>query len=208
MTAPALPDPLAGIERVGVGSRNEPKVAAVRAAIGAYAPRATVQGLDVPSGVPEQPVGWGEIIRGARNRAEAAFAAGVWDLAVGIEDGLVPLPAGAASASGDHVNLGCAAVWDGVRMSLGFSSGFGYPPDVAAAAVAGREPIGELFDRRWRASRGECEALPSARTSGNVGKLTAGALPRSEYARHAVLCALVPFVNPDLYPEPAPEPGA
>jgi non-canonical (house-cleaning) NTP pyrophosphatase len=35
---------------------------------------------------------------------------------------------------------------------------------------------------------------------GNVGKLTAGVLTRSEYARHAVLCALVAFVNPDLYP--------
>jgi len=35
---------------------------------------------------------------------------------------------------------------------------------------------------------------------GNVGKLTAGVLPRSEYARHAVLCALVAFLNPDLYP--------
>ena len=65
-----------------------------------------------------------------------------------------------------------------------------------------RAPIGELFDRLWRERHDEGEGLHSARTTGNVGKLTAGVLPRSEYARHAVLCALVAFVNPDLYPEP------
>jgi non-canonical (house-cleaning) NTP pyrophosphatase len=41
---------------------------------------------------------------------------------------------------------------------------------------------------------------------GNVGRLTLGVLPRAEYARHAVLCALVAFLHPDLYgPDPARE---
>jgi inosine/xanthosine triphosphatase len=191
---------LGPLKRVGVGSKNEPKIAAVRAAIGAYVSGVDVQGMDVPSGVPEQPVGFEEIVLGARNRATAVFAAGDCDLAVGIEDGLVALPPGAASDSGDTVNIGCAAVSDGRRVSLGFSSAFAYPPEVSTAAVRDRAPIGELFDRLWRERRDEGEALPSARTTGNVGKLTAGVLPRSEYARHAVLCALVAFVNPDLYP--------
>jgi inosine/xanthosine triphosphatase len=159
-----------------------------------------VRGMDVPSGVPDQPVGFEEIVSGARNRANAAFAAGDCELAVGIEDGLVVLPPGAAFDGGETVNIGCAAVSDGRRVSLGFSSAFAYPPDVSATAVRDRAPIGELFDRLWRERRGERERLPSARTTGNVGKLTAGVLPRSEYARHAVLCALVAFVNPDLYP--------
>jgi non-canonical (house-cleaning) NTP pyrophosphatase len=34
---------------------------------------------------------------------------------------------------------------------------------------------------------------------GNVGKLTLGVLPRSEYTRHAVLCALVALLHGDLY---------
>jgi len=197
-----VPGLLRSLERVGVGSKNEPKIAAVRAAISAYSSGVEVRGLDVTSGVPDQPVGFEEIVRGARNRARAAFAAGDCDLAVGIEDGLVALPPGAASAAGDHLNIGCAAVSDGRRVMLGFSSAFAYPPGVSAVSVRERTPIGELFDRLWRERRGERERLPSARTTGNVGKLTAGALPRSEYARHAVLCALVAFVNPDLYPEP------
>ena len=41
---------------------------------------------------------------------------------------------------------------------------------------------------------------------GNVGRLSLGALSRAEYARHAVLCALLPFLHPDLYPLPGVKP--
>jgi inosine/xanthosine triphosphatase len=193
-------NPLNSILRVRVGSRNEPKIAAVRSAMLAYAPSVEVSGVVVDSGVPEQPVGFEEIVQGARNRATAAQRSGDCDLAVGIEDGLVTLPAGAAAAGNPHLNIGCAAVSDGQRVSLGFSSAFAYPLEVTQRAVNDRAPIGDLFDTLWRERRGETQRLPSARTSGNVGKLTAGVLPRAEYARHAVLCALVMFVNPDLYP--------
>ncbi|MFQ5418032.1 MAG: DUF84 family protein [Myxococcota bacterium] len=177
---------------------NPPKITAVQRAIAAFAPNAVVEGADVESGVPEQPVGFEEIVAGARRRAAAAHAAAVCDLGVGIEDGLVPVPLypGAAPAP---VNIGCAVVTDGRRYSTGFSSGFSYPPEVADRAVRDRRPIGDLFDRLWRERCGDAIAVPSGRTEGNVGKLTAGALTRSEYARHAVLCALVSFLNPDLY---------
>jgi len=160
----------------------------------------SVTGVAVASGVPEQPVGFAEIVRGARNRARAAAAAGACDFAVGIEDGLVEI-AGAAGEPPEIVNIGCAAVSDGRRVSLGFSSGFAYPPGVAEPAARDRRPIGELFDDLWKERRGESGRLPSARTTGNIGKLTLGALPREEYARHAVLCALVAFLHPDLYPQ-------
>lgn len=194
--------PLDSLRRVRVGSRNEPKIEAVRSAMAAYAPEVAVCGVEVDSGVPEQPVGFEAIVQGARNRADAARRSGDCDLAVGIEDGLVALPVGAEEDAVSHLNIGCAAVSDGERVSLGFSSGFAYPPGVSELAVRDGTPIGGLFDALWLERRGESQRLPSARTSGNVGKLTAGVLPRSEYARHAVLCALVAFVNPDLYPEP------
>jgi len=195
-------NPLGSLRRVRVGSQNEPKIAAVRSAIAAYAPGAEVRGADVASGVSAQPIGFEEIVRGARNRAEAARQSGDCDLGVGIEDGLVALPPGASSVDGEHVNIGCAAVSDGLRVSLGFSSAFAYPPEVSLPAVRNREPIGELFDRLWRERRSEFDRGAIGRAAGNVGKLTAGVLQRSEYARHAVLCALVAFINPELYPGP------
>ena len=82
---------LAGVRRVRVGTTNGPKIAAATGALQAYAPHASVEGAKVESGVSDQPVGFEEIARGARNRAARAFALGDCDLAVGYEDGLVEL---------------------------------------------------------------------------------------------------------------------
>lgn len=194
--------PLAALRQVRVGSANPPKVQAVRDALAALASGADVEGVAVASGVPEQPVGFAEITAGARNRARAAFASGPCDLAVGYEDGLVEVPGGAER----WFNVGCAAVVSGAGEGIGFSSGFAYPPVCAARAVAERAPIGDLFDALWRERHGGAKGPPSALSQGNVGKLTNGALPRADYARQAVLCALVSFLHPDLYDARGAEP--
>ena len=195
---------LARVRRVRVGTTNEPKIAAARAAFAPYAPDARVEGCVVESGVGEQPVGLEETSRGARNRARRAFETGACELAVGYEDGLVALPELATGGSGSELlNVGCAVVTDGVRTSFGLSSGFAYPPDCAARAASERLPIGDLFDQLWRArppsDEDEDRGVPSGRGDGNIGKLSLGVLTRSEYARHAIVCALVRFLHPDLY---------
>ncbi len=190
---------LAAVRWVRVGSVNEPKLAAVRSAIGAYVPDAKIEGVAVASGVSEQPVGFEEVICGARNRAAGAVKGSPCDLGIGIEDGLVPLPMGGSEGEVVHLNIGCVAITDGERTSIGFSSAFGYPAECSIPAVRDREPIGAVFDRLWEAQRGESAAKPSALSIGNIGRLSNGVLPRAEYARHGVLCALVAFVQPDLY---------
>jgi inosine/xanthosine triphosphatase len=182
-----------------VGSTNAPKLEAVRSALAPYAPGAAVEGVAVESGVPEQPVGWEEIVLGASNRARGARASAPCDLGVGLEDGLVPVPDGAGAFV--HVNVGCAALTQGEQIWLGFSSGFCYPPACAGPALKERLPIGPLFDWLWQARRGGEAGPASGRSVGNVGRLTLGVIPRSEYARHAVVCALVPLLHPDLYAE-------
>jgi inosine/xanthosine triphosphatase len=189
--------PLTELRRIRVGSTNGPKLDAVRDALAPYAPDVEVAGVDVPSGVPEQPVGWEEIVQGARNRARLARASGPCDLGVGLEDGLVALPDGEGELR--HLNVGCAAIAHGGRVWLGFSSLFSYPPECTEPALRDRAPIGSLFDRLWEQRRGEAVAPAVARMVGNIGKLTLGVLPRSEYTRHAVLCALVALIHGDLY---------
>ena len=194
--------PLSRLELVRVGSRNRPKLDAVHAAVSAYAPGVRVEGASVPTGVPEQPVGWDEIVRGARNRARGALDGGVCDLAVGIEDGLVEM---AVEGRGEVFNVGCAFLTDGSVESLGFSSAFAYPPQCVAPALEERAPIGEVFDRLFSTYSGDRADPPSGATTGNIGKLSRGVLSRSDYARQAVLCALVRFLHPALYePESAP----
>lgn len=209
MTARRPASPLASLRRVRVGSTSGPKIEAVRNALSAFAPEARVEGLEVESGVPEQPLGFEEIVRGARFRAERAARDA--ELGVGIEDGLVALPVDTGDLQ--HLNVGCCAVTDGTRVGLGFSSAFAYPPSCTLPAVNEREPIGPVFDRFWELKRpelkrpelqrGELAPRPSGGTVGNVGKLSLGVLTRGEYARHAVLCALLPFLHPDLYAGPA-----
>jgi inosine/xanthosine triphosphatase len=201
LSVPSESESLVGVRRVRVGTANPPKLEAVRLAVRAYSPAAEVEGVAVESGVPEQPVGFDEILRGARNRAGAAGASAACDLSVGIEDGLVELP---GLGSGPVLNMGCVIVTDGKREGMGISSAFAYPPACVAPAFEAREPIGELFDAYWREQRAGSpspNSAPSAISSGNVGKLSLGVLNRSEYARHAVLCALIPFLHPDLYRE-------
>lgn len=194
---PNATNALEGVNRVRVGTQNPAKLAAVTSAFEAYAASVEVTGMAAESGVPEQPVGFDEIVAGARERARAAHASGPCDLAVGIEDGLVLIPA----LGDDAVNVGAAAVTDGERVSVGLSSGFAYPPGCSREAIETREAIGGLFDTLMGAAP---DAAPSALGEGNVGRLTHGVLHRAEYGRHAVLCALVRFLHPELYADVAP----
>jgi len=193
---------LGHVTRVRVGSAKEPKIEAVRSALAAFVRGVEVLGAGVESGVSEQPVGLEEIAAGARNRARRALEASAepCDLGFGIEDGLIELP---LAGRAETLNVGCAFVTDGHRESIGLSSGFSYPPACTADALRTREGIGDVFDRLWRGYRGS-DALasgeaPSGAGIGNIGKLTLGVLPRSEYGRQAVVCALVRFLHPSLY---------
>lgn len=198
---------------VQVGSTNAAKLGAVRSALGAFAgsaaDRLEVVGVEVASGVPEQPIGWQEIAAGARNRARAALAAGRGAvLGFGIEDGLIELPDGSAPAGQTRFNVGCAWVTDGHRDGVGYSSAFAYPSAAVQPAWRDQSPIGALFDALWQVERGDAAgdrqrppgaALPSGRQGGNIGQLTQGRLDRSAYGAQAILCALVPFLHADLY---------
>jgi inosine/xanthosine triphosphatase len=204
------PARLAFVRSVRVGSTNGPKIEAVRAALAPYVPDLSIVGCRAPSGVPDQPVGFEEIVAGARNRALSAKRSGPCDLAVGIEDGLVELPVvsdetpaqvpAVPRARATVLNVGAAVVTDGLIESVGLSSAFAYPPGCVRPAVDRREPIGDVFDATWHDHYGpEEDEGPSGRGVGNIGKLSLGVLPRSEYGRHAVLCALVRFLHPELY---------
>ncbi|MFP6639995.1 MAG: DUF84 family protein [Myxococcota bacterium] len=195
MRGPGERESLLEVGKVSVGSCNGPKLEAVRSALLPYTEALEVSGHSVDSGVSDQPIGLEEIVAGARNRARAAFEEGPCDLAVGIEDGLIVL----SELGGDVLNVGAAVLTDGQRESVGLSSGFAYPPACLPPALEGREPIGAVFDDYWQACGGEVESEASEFSVGNIGRLSLGVLPRSEYGRQAVLCALVRFLHPEMY---------
>ena len=178
---------------VRVGSRNAAKLEAVRRGLAPFFASVDVVGCGAASGIDEQPLGFAEIVAGARSRARGGHASGACDLAAGIEDGLIPL----AEVPTGWVNVGCCVLFDGAREGLGFTAGFEYPPDCVAVATASpRTPIGGAFDERFVPPPESRDPGPGA---GNIGRLTGGALTRADYGAQAVTCAFLRFRHPALY---------
>ena len=182
------------VRTIAVGSTNPVKLGAARAVLAPLASRARIESLAVASGVPDQPWGDEETIRGALTRARAAREALDADLGVGIEGGVV------ARADGGVRTCAWAAVVarDG-REGVGGSLAMPLPPTVADAIRAGLE-LGHAMDRATGAH-------DTKRGAGAVGILTAGLVDRQRAYEMLVTYALAPFLAP-AYWEPAPTDAA
>jgi inosine/xanthosine triphosphatase len=178
-----VPSPAA----VAVGSTNPVKLAAARAVLARAFPDATVHGVAVPSGVPDQPWGDDETRRGAVARARGALAAlGVGAvLGIGFEGGVV--------AEGDTVRT-CA--WAAVatpegHVHLGGSLAMPLPPAIAARLRGGQE-LGLAVDDLL-ATTGTKHA------GGAVGVLTRGLVDRQRAYEVLLTYALAPLLAAELW---------
>ncbi len=180
--------------KVRVGSLNRAKLEAVRRDLAPFFDQVEVEALEAQSGVSEQPLGFDEILLGARARARQSVAAGNCDLGAGIEDGLISLD----GPSGCHMNVGCCVLFDGEQESIGLTAGFEYPlACVEAATGPARTPVGASFDAIFQAPQGGWrDPGPGA---GNIGRLSGGVLTRADYAAQAVTCAFLRWLHPALY---------
>jgi|SRR5690242_1210938 len=174
--------PLASLRRVVVGSTNPVKVGAVRAVLQRLSPDVEVTGHAVPSGVPDQPWGDDETIRGAQARARGACATDDAELGVGIEGGVVAMPDGTVRTCAWAV----AVTRDG-REGVGGSLAMQLPDNVAALVRDGLE-LGHAMDRLT----GERNVKHGA---GAVGILTAGLVSRQEAYEVIVAYALAPLLQ-------------
>ncbi len=177
-----MSDELPEIRLVAVGSLNPVKVAAARTAVQRLFPAAEVRGVAAASGVPDQPWGDDETIRGAVARARAAREALGADWGIGIEGGVVD--------AGDAVQT-CAWVAivarDG-RQGIGGSLSLTLP-DAIGALVRGGMELGHAMD----AVTGEHNVKQNA---GAVGILTRGLVTRQQAYETLVAYAMVPLLMP------------
>lgn len=114
---------------VRVATSNPMKVAAVRKAFATFWKGAKVSAVKVGSVVSPQPISFGEIVRGARERARRAV--GECDFAVGIEAGLFRV----AAASPRPFQITIACVTDGTREAIGAGPFFELPERLAREIV-------------------------------------------------------------------------
>lgn len=177
--------------RVLVGSHNPVKIGAAEDVFAAYFADAVVEGLDVASGVPAQPVG-DETFVGAQNRALALVRRNAEEslgarFCVGFEGGITWL---------------CDRWWafgaicladDAGRCSFGVSPMFELPSGIARDLLEGEE-LGHVIDRL----SGE---QGTKQKGGAISFLTQGRVTRRQLYAQGLVMALVPFLNPGLYPE-------
>ncbi len=177
--------------QVVVASLNPVKLACVRAGFERMFPAQAfaVRGIIVPSGVSDQPSSDAETLQGALNRAWAARTAlpdaEYW---VGVEGGV-------EESGGEMSAFAWVVVLSAGRCGKARSSTFFLPPALAELVRRGVE-LGEADDRIFGRQN-------SKQGNGAVGLLTHDALDRAAYYEQAVLLALIPFKNPQLYPPQA-----
>lgn len=170
-----------------VASTNPVKVNAALAGFAQMFPKVSwvAQGIAVPSGVSAQPLGDDETLRGALNRAKGANAhlspQGI-GYSIGIEGGCTLEPNGALSVFAWIVVLDNAG-----RQGKSKTAMF-YAPRVVAEWVQKGKELGEADDIVFG-------RVNSKQSNGSVGLLTKDVLTRESYYTHAVILALIPFLN-------------
>lgn len=170
--------------KIVVGSKNPAKVDAVREILQDYPhlKDAEVVGIEVGSGVSDQPMTLEETLRGAIGRAKSAFETGA-DFGFGIESGVMPVP---YSKSG-YMDLTTCAIYDGKEHHLGLSSAWEFPnPEVMRSVVE------EGLDLNQAVHKAGMTVDPEIGTSsGAVSLVTKGRTDRKAYTKQALQMALI-----------------
>lgn len=173
------------IQHVVVGTTNPAKLAAVKGGLHRIWASAQVTGVNVPSGVRDQPLTDEEAICGATNRARLALASQTADLGVGVEGNTVEI-------EGQMFSTAWVVIVDQAgKRGLGSSGRFLLPERVAQAIRQGGE-LGPLMDH----FTGEQN---TKHKQGAVGILTNGLINRTAALETAVIFALTRFLNPEYY---------
>ena len=141
---------------------------------------AELVGIEVDSGVGEQPMDLAATIQGAINRAKASFQN--CDLSIGIEGGCLEVP---QTASGVAKMEACA-IYDGKEISLGFSCGYVIPEDLQRIVVE----QGVDMSTALRLS-GRTDHIKIGTAGGGIGLLTGGRMTRYDMCKQALITAMI-----------------
>lgn len=200
---------------IAVGSNRKPKLNAVSEALQAFgetlAPGIAfdVVGAEVESGVSHTPASCEELMRGARQRAEALVKLAketgeTWSYFVGLEGGLdvvyegVPLeqlPGHSALKQNGQRRVfleSWAYVTDGKKGHYGRSGGIELPEALAHEVLENGVELGVAIDQF-------AGAVGIRDGQGAWGVLSANLIARQEAFRVAVIAAFAPFYNAKMY---------
>jgi inosine/xanthosine triphosphatase len=185
------------IINICVGSLNPTKINAVKLAFNKYYDNFHIDQINVISKTSNQPIGMEAIIQGAINRAECAIHYLIYDkkidtciYGVGIEAGLVNI----AYAKTNYMDFQFCVIMDENKdITLGSGVAFEYPSSVINEILSNRDTeIGDIMGRLANNKNLKNE-------SGAISFLSKNIINRTEILSQAVISALLPRINPELY---------
>ncbi|MEK7547168.1 MAG: inosine/xanthosine triphosphatase [Patescibacteria group bacterium] len=176
------------MKKIVIASKNPVKINATLNGFQKMFPAETfeIEGIQVPSGVSEQPLSDSEVFQGAWNRADnASKAVPGADFWIGIESGV-------EEKNGEMEAFAWIVAKDkNGKFGKGRTGTFFLPPRVAELIKQGKE-LGEADDIVFQRKNSKQE-------NGAVGILTGDAVDRTKFYTEAVIFALIPFKNEELY---------
>lgn len=166
---------------IKVASANPAKINAVASAFAEIFPTETldVKGIAVPSGVADQPMSSDETLLGAMNRV-AELARVEADFRVAIEAGL----------DGDFTFAWMVIEHQG-KIGKARSASLMLPPAALSQLQQGKE-LGDVMDTMFNQDN-------IKQKGGAIALLTQYKLSRSSVYHQALILAMIPFLNPDLF---------
>ena len=172
------------MKTVTIASLNPAKINAVKSAFEAAFPQQEFdfKGVSVASGVADQPMSNQETYQGAINRVHnAAQAIPNSDFYVGLEAGIE-----------DNVTFAWMVIESNGQRGESRSASLMLPPQVIEKLVHANE-LGDVMDEVFGTDN-------IKQKGGAIGLLTHNQLTRSSVYHQALILALIPFVNPEHFP--------
>lgn len=174
-----------------VGSTNPVKLNAARVALGQSlsVPAMEAVGLDVPSGVADQPMTSAETREGAINRVNACLE--MADASSKQQDWFVAIEGGVDVFEDGPATFAYVAIWHQEQWSVGRSANLPIPPRIYEALLAGEE-LGDVMDREFGTDN-------IKQKGGAIGLLTHNLATRQGVYELALLLAMARFNFAEMY---------
>ena len=174
-----------------VGSKNPVKLNAARQALSLSLelPALEAIGMNVPSGVPEQPMNTAETRLGAINRVKACLAEA--DERSREQDWFIAIEGGVDMFDDGPATFAYVAIYHQGQWSVGRSANLPLPSSVFSALQAGEE-LGPLMDKLFNTDN-------IKQKGGAIGLLTNHLATRQSVYELAILLAMAKFNHPNLF---------
>ncbi len=183
--------------KICVGSLNPVKIKAVELAYHKFFDNYKIYKIKADSNVLDQPIGLKMILKGAYNRAKNALLKLKYEkkdnseiYGIGIEAGLVKI----SLANTNYMDFQfCVIMDEKEKISIGSGIAFEYPQFVIDKIISEKDTeIGVIMGKLANNVNLKSEI-------GAIGFLSKNIIKRKDILFQAIICALLPRINEDLY---------